>query len=433
MKKRFLSHLFNFLILLFFIFLAAAIYRFPVDRSFGETLKIIWGFILSRKFNLLLIAILTYFFIYLTGLSEYRRSQKSQQLTTYLVGLFKLVLILGMVSFIEFYLLFETKIGRLIYLYIFIFYAVYYYILLYVPRHWFRQKLLWAAGIPAEDFLKKYAHDPRMYELESLDMTSGEMSQNVRVVYRQGEVSESFSQFLIRHKLQGTRVIELIDLVEADAEKIPLDYVNIDWLLDKLNVAQRNYMRISRAMNVSLSLVLLILFFLPGFLIALIHRLFSKGPIFFIQPRVGMNEKEFKLIKFRTMRQDAEKDGARFAEENDPRITPIGGIMRQLRIDEIPQLINVIKNDMDLVGPRPERKIFVEELAREIPYYRLRFLVKPGLTGWAQVKGEYAGHDIEDHKGKLEYDLFYIKNRSIALDLLILLKTARTIFQAKGK
>ena len=185
--------------------------------------------------------------------------------------------------------------------------------------------------------------------------------------------------------------------------------------------------------SIFLSIILLILLFLPGMLVALVHKLFSKGPIFFIQQRAGLHGNTFKLIKFRTMVKNAEEEGAQFADKKDRRITAIGKFMRRLRIDEIPQFFNVLKGDMSMVGPRPERKVFIETLTKEIPYYKLRLLVPPGLTGWAQVNGAYAGNDIEDHKEKLEYDLFYIKNRSIFIDLLILLRTVKTIVLARGK
>jgi lipopolysaccharide/colanic/teichoic acid biosynthesis glycosyltransferase len=128
----------------------------------------------------------------------------------------------------------------------------------------------------------------------------------------------------------------------------------------------------------------------------------------------------------------AEKDGATFTGEDDPRVTPVGKIMRRMRIDEIPQFFNVLKGDMSLVGPRPERKVFIETLSKQIPYYSLRLLVPPGLTGWAQVNGAYAGSNIDEHKEKLEYDLYYIKNRNLFLDWSILLRTIKTILLAKG-
>ena len=132
------------------------------------------------------------------------------------------------------------------------------------------------------------------------------------------------------------------------------------------------------------------------------------------------------------MVNDAEKDGPRFSHRDDERVTVIGRIMRDYRIDEVPQLINVLKGDMNLIGPRPERRDFIDELEKKIPYYKLRLEVRPGLTGWAQVNFPYAGKDLQDHIHKLEYDFYYIKNRSLPLDILILLKTIKTIVSRRG-
>ena len=159
----------------------------------------------------------------------------------------------------------------------------------------------------------------------------------------------------------------------------------------------------------------------------------SKGPIFFRQERLGKNEKPFVLIKFRSMVDDAEREtGPRWAADNDPRITIVGNFLRKTRLDELPQLFNVLKGDMSFVGPRPIRKHFADILARDIPYYRLRFSVKPGITGWAQVCGDYAG-SYEGQRKKLKYDLYYIRHRSFLFDLLILLRTVKTVLQQKGR
>ena len=179
------------------------------------------------------------------------------------------------------------------------------------------------------------------------------------------------------------------------------------------------------------SLTLLILLF-PTFLFALLQKLESKGPVFYKQKRIGYRGKEFNLIKFRTMVDNAEKYGFCFAKENDRRITRIGGIMRKYHIDEVPQLINILKGELNLIGPRPERKEFMEILEKEIPFYKKRLEVRPGLTGWSQVNFRYAGARIEDHLRKLEYDLFYIKNKSILLDALIILKTVKAALGRNG-
>jgi exopolysaccharide biosynthesis polyprenyl glycosylphosphotransferase len=165
-------------------------------------------------------------------------------------------------------------------------------------------------------------------------------------------------------------------------------------------------------------------------IIALCIKINSRGPVFYAQKRVGQNESLFSLFKFRSMVDKAEKDEARWASEDDKRITLVGKILRKLHLDELPQFWNVIKGEMSLVGPRPERPEFVEELKKEIPYYSLRHFMKPGLTGWAQVNFPYAS-SLEDSQEKLEYDLYYISHMSLLFDLRIFLKTAQKILLEK--
>ena len=161
-------------------------------------------------------------------------------------------------------------------------------------------------------------------------------------------------------------------------------------------------------------------------------RLDSQGPVLYRQTRVGKNGRTFHVVKFRTMRTDAEAlSGPQWAGNNDPRVTRIGRFLRSSRLDEIPQLWCVLRGDMAFVGPRPERPEFVEWLSREIPYYNVRHMVRPGLTGWAQVKYKY-GSTVEDAREKLQYDLFYIKNASIGLDLLIMFQTIKTVLLKRG-
>jgi len=161
-------------------------------------------------------------------------------------------------------------------------------------------------------------------------------------------------------------------------------------------------------------------------------RLDSKGPIFYTQTRVGKGGRIFKVVKFRTMRADAETlSGPQWASNNDPRVTRVGRFLRTSRLDEIPQMWCVLKGDMAFVGPRPERPEFVEMLSKEIPYYGVRHMVRPGVTGWAQVKYKY-GSTVEDSREKLQYDLFYIKNASIGLDLAIMFLTVKTVLLRRG-
>jgi sugar transferase (PEP-CTERM system associated) len=175
-----------------------------------------------------------------------------------------------------------------------------------------------------------------------------------------------------------------------------------------------------------------LLLFLPFFpLVVLAVKLSSKGPIFFRQTRVGMGGRNFEVVKFRTMFTDAESGGAKWATKNDPRVTRVGMFLRKSRIDEIPQLWNVLRGDMGFVGPRPERPEFVAWLTEELPFYYLRTLIRPGLTGWAQVRYGY-GATLAETKEKLEYDLYYIKHMSIGLDLLIMFETIKTILRRRG-
>lgn len=189
---------------------------------------------------------------------------------------------------------------------------------------------------------------------------------------------------------------------------------------------------IKRCFDILASVILLVILFPLSCLVALLHLLESTGSLFFVQKRVGYGGAEFRLMKYRTMVMDAEKDGPRFAEPNDCRVTRIGRFMRVFRIDEVPQLFNVIKGEMSLVGPRPERPEFIEMLSEEIPQYRMRLTVKPGLTGWAQVNFPYAGDIVDHHREKLEFDLFYIKNRGIFLDAKAIFKTVGIVLNKKG-
>jgi len=161
-------------------------------------------------------------------------------------------------------------------------------------------------------------------------------------------------------------------------------------------------------------------------LTAIAIKLDSRGPVFYTQERIGIRSRVFKIIKFRSMRTDAEAEGPRWADSKDSRATRVGRLIRKLRIDELPQLLNIIRGEMGFIGPRPERPVFVEQLERQIPYYAQRHWIRPGLTGWAQVRYSY-GASVKDAIEKLQYDLYYIKNQSLALDTMILLETARIV------
>ena len=167
-------------------------------------------------------------------------------------------------------------------------------------------------------------------------------------------------------------------------------------------------------------------------IVSILIKIFDKGPIIYKQIRIGLNGQNFKIYKFRSMQINSENDGAKWTSINDNRITKIGKFLRLTRIDELPQLINVIRGDMSFIGPRPERPEFNEMLEQEIPYYQLRHLVRPGITGWAQVLYPY-GASVDDAREKLKYDLYYIKNYSVLLDFSIILKTVRIVLFGRGR
>ena len=190
--------------------------------------------------------------------------------------------------------------------------------------------------------------------------------------------------------------------------------------------------RLKRISDVIISLIILLITLPLNILFAVAIKMDSKGPVLFRQERIGMNGREFKIYKFRSMYKDAEKHtGPVWSTKDDPRVTRVGRIIRKLRIDEIPQFFNVLKGEMSLVGPRPERPYFVEMLAQQLPYYKRRLKVRPGITGWAQVKHKY-DESIEDVKVKLRYDLFYIENMSLRMDLKILARTVLVVLFGKG-
>ena len=215
-------------------------------------------------------------------------------------------------------------------------------------------------------------------------------------------------------------------------QRIEIEKLAPDWLRTANGVGCRPAVQAARRVfDVVASLALLVLALPVLALTPLLIRLESRGPALYRQARVGRNGAVFTMLKFRSMRTDAESGGPAWAAADDPRVTRIGGFLRRSRIDELPQLLNVLRGEMSLVGPRPERPHFVPELAREIPYYRDRTAIKPGITGWAQVNYPY-GASIEDARAKLTYDLYYVRHRSLMLDLRILLATVRVVLFQVG-
>ena len=238
---------------------------------------------------------------------------------------------------------------------------------------------------------------------------------------------------LLDLRLSGVKVEEATALLEKTSGKIDIDQLNPSWLIFsegfRLNPSFLFVRRIA-SMLVSLVALVIVLPLLP--LIALVVKLSSPGPILYRQKRIGRGGRVFNCYKFRTMRADAEADtGPTWATDEDPRITKVGRWLRLTRLDEVPQLWNVLRGDMGFVGPRPERPEFVEWLSGEIPFYSLRHIIRPGITGWAQVRYKY-GSTVEDAKEKLRYDLYYIKHISLGLDLMIVLQTLKIVLLGRG-
>jgi sugar transferase (PEP-CTERM system associated) len=238
---------------------------------------------------------------------------------------------------------------------------------------------------------------------------------------------------LLDCKFAGLVTTDFTSFMERETGKVDLASLNPSWLIysDGNGRGRIDYL-LKRGIDILASLVLLI-FTLPILIVtALLVKLTSPGPVFYRQERTGQYGKPFMLLKFRSMTADAEKDGVpQWARKGDSRVTPVGGVIRLTRIDEIPQIFNVLKGDMSFVGPRPERPFFVDTLASEIAYYPERHHVKPGITGWAQLNYPY-GASVEDAKQKLQYDLYYIKNYSIFLDMLIGIQTVRVVLFPDG-
>lgn len=232
----------------------------------------------------------------------------------------------------------------------------------------------------------------------------------------------------------GVEVMDLAKFAETISGKIPINAIDESWFIEYCGHQEsRSYDFLKLVIDKTVAILLLILLVPIASIVLPFLFIFHGRPIFFKQVRTGQNNKPFKLYKLRSMVVDAEKHGAQWAKPDDARVTKIGKFLRKSRFDELPQLINIIRGEMSLVGPRPERPEMIDKtLAPTIPYYNLRHLVKPGVTGWAQVTFRY-GFSAEDAKEKLQFDLFYVKNRSLWLDMLVILKTIKTVLTGAGQ
>jgi len=233
-------------------------------------------------------------------------------------------------------------------------------------------------------------------------------------------------------RLKGIRIDDGVAFTEELTGKLSLENIHPSSLIFSEGFKRSSIFKsLKRALDIIVSLLSLMLFAPLILIISLAIRMDSKGPVFYRQERVGEDEKKFNLLKFRSMNVDAEENGPVWAKVDDERVTRVGQIIRKLRFDEIPQMFNVLKGEMSFIGPRPERPFFVDSLKNEIPFYSERHVVKPGITGWAQISYQY-GASKEDALEKLKYDLYYIKHMSLILDLMILYETIKIVFWSKG-
>jgi len=240
-----------------------------------------------------------------------------------------------------------------------------------------------------------------------------------------GKIAEENIVTLYENKAE---IMEGVGAYEAYLAKIPTNYISQSWIIENLSARQNFfYAFTSRILDITVSVAVLVIFS-PFLLLAVcLIFLYDRGPVFYTHERIGLNRKIFRIYKLRSMVVNSETDGIAWASVDDTRITPVGRVIRKLHLDEIPQMFNIIRGNMTLIGPRPERPGFVKILEEAIPHYRLRHVIRPGFTGWAQIKYRYA-RSIEDSKEKFEYDLYYLKNRNIFLDFGIILKTIQIIF-----
>ena len=302
-----------------------------------------------------------------------------------------------------------------------------------------RRILMVGANPAAEELVEHIGHNPQLgYEIKlwmKEGLTGTDFDRFSRIIL-ENDINAIVIPAHIKKDRQAARLIyqaltlnievaEISSLYESIFQKVPLAELEETWFLENLTRENGAYRIIRNQMETVIAIVLSVILLPLLLLIALAVKLTSRGPVIFTQERIGKSERPFTIYKFRTMRLNAEKEGPQWANYfKDARVTPVGALLRWSHLDELPQLINIIKGDLSFVGPRPERPEFVSKLREEIPYYDLRHVVTPGITGWAQINFRYAASTIDSYQ-KFQYDMYYIKNNSPVLDLLIILKTAR--------
>lgn len=374
----------------------------------------------------LILVVSTIFYSDLFGFYDRKGLAKNELLFSLSMVIFFTFITSVFITFIFYF----TVLGRKIYISYFI--VLFAYIFIKNKLNLIYPLKLRYFSLGCDELLTKYD----IKEFYSFDENQVYSANDVIILNDMSKLPEEVSINILKLKLSGITVVPLSKFIEKRFDKIPIEFyedLNRLIFLDGFDrIKSKSERAIKRVFDVVFSFLLLILTSPILFLVSIAIKLDSKGPVFFKQRRTGEHNIPFMIYKFRSMYVDAEKFGAKWAEKDDPRITRVGKFIRKTRIDELPQLINILKGEMSFVGPRPERPEFDEMLSKEIPFWMLRYLVKPGLTGWAQINYDY-GASIEDSREKLKYDLFYIKNFSLYLDLKIIFKTLKVIFFGKGR
>lgn len=277
--------------------------------------------------------------------------------------------------------------------------------------------------------------DDYSFDMIVNDYSINDLSCKVICHFESARLSKEQRQFLVKATELGAWVEPLVSYLDERLGYTEVRLLHSGYFLHQkaFSILSTKRTQLAKRIIDLLAAILLCTVAIPiGLITALAIKLESPGPIFYKQRRTGQYNDEFEVIKFRSMRNDAEKSGAQWASKNDSRVTKVGNFIRKTRIDELPQIINIIKGDMSIVGPRPEREVFISELENEIPYYRFRHAVKPGVTGLAQVSYPY-GASVEDAVWKHKYDIYYIKHHSSMLDIKILLKTVKVVLFGMGR
>ena len=295
----------------------------------------------------------------------------------------------------------------------------------------------------SEEIIRLIEREPQLgYEIADVIVPSNEIALqniidekkvNIIVLGEHLNKTPELTHALYQTIFSQMTFVDIITFFENLTGRVPVAALNESWFLENLKEADKklyNFFKTAGDFILALILAVLLIAILP--LIAIAIKLQDRGSVFYTQKRIGLDGREYIIYKFRTMIENAESAGAQFAGMKDNRITPVGKFLRKTRLDELPQVWNILRGEMSFVGPRPERSEFVSELTRQMPFYAVRNLIKPGLTGWAQINYPYAG-TFEENLKKLEYDLYYLKNRSILLDIAILFKTLNIVLRFKGR